>query len=100
VAKSGLLAPGRILSAHAAIALLGWLVQFTLGVGYWILPKFATGPARGPAWAPWLTVAALNGGVGLIAAGASTIGLTMAGLGVGIFLATAAPRVKAFGVGR
>jgi hypothetical protein len=91
---------GSLLPAHAVVALLGWLVQFTLGVGYWILPRFATGLSRGPAWAPWLTLAAVNGGVGLVAGGMTTVGLTTVALGVAAFLFTAAPRIKAFGTGR
>ncbi len=88
--------PGPFLSAHAAIALLGWLVQFTFGVGYWMLPKHATAPARGPTWSPWITLVTLNGGVALIALGSPAIGLATATLGVLVFLATTAPRLKPF----
>lgn len=101
LAKGGVAPPpAPFLSAHAAIALLGWLVQCTLGVGYWILPKHATGPARGPVWAPWFTLVTLNGGVALAALGTPTIGLVTATLGILVFLATAAPRLKRFGAGR
>ena len=91
--------------AHAAMALIGWLVQMTVGVGYWILPKYAAGPERGPAWAPWATLGLLNGGIVLAALGAwipggTGPGLALAGLGLVVFVATAGPRVKAFGADR
>ena len=53
--------PARAL--HAELLLFGWLVQFTMGVAYWMLPKHATGPGRGPVGpivAAWLL---LNAGV-------------------------------------
>ena len=101
LAKAGLPPPpGSFVAAHAAIALLGWLVQFTLGVGYWMLPKHAVEPARGPASAPWVTMVALNTGVILLAAGAPVAGLSTALLGGLVFLATAGARIKRFGAGR
>ena len=90
--------------AIAAMALFGWLVQMTMGVGYWILPKHPTGAARGAAWSPWFTLGCLNIGIFLAAAepwlpGIGAAGLAIIAVGVIAFLATVLPRVKAFGVG-
>lgn len=98
VAKSGMTPPpSSTLSTHAAVALLGWLVQFTLGVGYWILPKHATGPARGPTWAPWTTLATLNTAIILTALNLPILALSIATLSILIFLTTTIPRLKPFG---
>lgn len=48
---------------HAELLLVGWLLQLALGVAYWILPKHARPPVRGPTMpiiAAWVF---LNGGV-------------------------------------
>src|SRR3972149_7028923 len=37
----------RLLPAHVEFLLIGWTAQFILGVGFWILPRFSRGPARG-----------------------------------------------------
>ncbi len=101
LAKAGLTPPpAPFMAAHAAMALLGWLVQFTLGVGYWMLPKHSTEPARGPVWSPWVTLVALNTGVLLLAVGAPVAGLLTALLGGLVFLVHAGPRIKRFGAGR
>ncbi|MGE0439938.1 MAG: hypothetical protein AB7L66_03940 [Gemmatimonadales bacterium] len=106
VAKAGgPLPPPRLLSTHAAIALIGWLAQLTIGVAHWILPKHAAGEARGPALFPWLAFAMLNGGLlatalAPLAPGLRAGGLAAALAGIVSFLAGALPRVKAFGTGR
>jgi hypothetical protein len=105
-AKGGAVeAAGWLLPAHGPILLIGWLVQVTIGVGYWILPKYARGPERGPPWAPWATAVLLNLGTALTAGSrglppASALGIAIAALGVVGFVATAAPRIKPFGAGR
>jgi hypothetical protein len=43
----------QLLTAHIALLTWGWLLQFTLGVAYWILPRLGTIRPR-----PWLAVAA------------------------------------------
>jgi hypothetical protein len=90
---------------HAAIALLGWLVQMTAGVAYWILPRHPTEPAHGAPWAPWVALVGLNGGIAAIALAdrvraGSAIGPGLAGLGMVAFVAAIGPRIKAFGVDR
>jgi len=95
-----------LLPLHAPIVLVGWMVQVTIGVGYWILPRFATGAERGSTRSPWVIALLLNLGVMIIAAGhwlspaVTALGIAAAGLGVVVFVATVGPRVKAFGTGR
>lgn len=51
---------------HVEFMLIGWLVQFAMGVAYWILPRFGRGAPRGSErpvlWSFWL----LNAGVLLV----------------------------------
>lgn len=41
----------QLLAAHVALVTWGWLLQFSLGVAYWILPRFGFLRPR-----PWLAV--------------------------------------------
>jgi hypothetical protein len=69
-AKAGA-APGWLLAqrgAHAHLLLLGWTVQFAIGVGIWILPRFDAAGGRGDLRSPWVGALALNLGVALGAA--------------------------------
>jgi hypothetical protein len=43
----------QFLTAHIHLLTWGWLLQLTLGVAYWILPRFGAERPR-----PWLAVAA------------------------------------------
>lgn len=57
-----------LLPAHIQMLIGGWLIQLTLGMAYWILPRLsATGDRGGTAWA-WISFGALNSGVGGAAA--------------------------------
>lgn len=50
-AKAGYQLPAVVARAwplHAEMLLFGWMVQLALGVAYWILPKHAAAPVRGP----------------------------------------------------
>jgi hypothetical protein len=42
----------QLLAAHVALVTWGWLLQLSLGVAYWIFPRFGTIRPR-----PWLAVA-------------------------------------------
>jgi len=95
----------RLFHFHSEAVLVGWMVQLTMGVAWWILPKYSRLPERGPAapvWAAWLL---LNAGVLLAGAGRSvgaSDGLVMTGraaelLAAVAFASAAWPRVKAFG---
>jgi len=74
--KAGAPAPllWRTLPLHTELLLLGWIVQLTMGVAYWILPRFGAGPARGNEVLGWAAFVLLNAGV--LAAGiAPALGL-------------------------
>lgn len=36
-----------LIPAHIEIMIFGWIIQFTLGVAYWILPRFLEDKGRG-----------------------------------------------------
>lgn len=59
----------RLLPLHLELLLVGWIVQLTMGVAFWILPRFGRGRARGNEAAVWLALLLLN------------LGVTLAGLG-------------------
>jgi hypothetical protein len=89
--------------AHAELLLLGWTVQLAMGVAFWILPRFRTGPERGDERPALLAFLLLNAGV--VAAAVGGIG-TLSALSLGgrcgvalaavAFAAHAWPRVRFF----
>jgi hypothetical protein len=58
---------GRLMAPHVEFLLIGWTVQITLGVAFWILPRFEGGASRGVVRYAWLAFALLNAGVMLSA---------------------------------
>ena len=95
----------RVLPLHNEFLLIGWMVQLALGVAFWILPRFRSGPERGRVDLAWLSYGLLNIGV-ILAAFGSTIGpdslLPLLGhvgqvLAAGAFGLHAWPRIKVFG---
>lgn len=38
-----------LLPIHIELLIFGWIIQFTMGTAYWILPRFLEGPKRGNA---------------------------------------------------
>ena len=53
-----------LLPAHIQMLVGGWMIQLTLGMAYWILPRLSGAGDRGsPGWA-WTSFGALNAGVG------------------------------------
>lgn len=60
-------APEWLRPAHIEMLLLGWLLNLIMGTAYWILPRHATGPARGRTGPVVFALVALNAGV--VAAG-------------------------------
>jgi hypothetical protein len=89
--------------AHAEVLLVGWTMQLAMGVAFWILPRFRTGPERGDERPALLAFLLLN--VGVVAAAAGGIsglhplslgGRTAEGLAAAAFAAHAWPRVKPF----
>lgn len=97
----------RLRPLHAELLLVGWSVQLAMGVAFWILPRFRTGPERGREWPAWLAYALLNGGVLAAGAGLAAPGLGSAalagrcaeGLAALAFAGHAWPRIKPFGQG-
>lgn len=55
--------PIALLSAHREVLLFGWIVQFALGVGFWVLPSARAEPIRRRIGV-WVA-ALLNAGVAL-----------------------------------
>jgi heme/copper-type cytochrome/quinol oxidase subunit 1 len=52
-----------LLPAHIETVFIGWIVQLAMGVAYWILPRYFSGPPRGnPTWS-WAAFGLLNAGV-------------------------------------
>ena len=106
---SGLAGPARhtlqLRDLHLTLMLFGWLVQFVLGVAYWILPRYASLPERGSARLAWTTFGLFEAGMVLSAAGvADPSQQTLAPAGrlllVGATLMFAVmlfPRIKPFG---
>ncbi|HLS48072.1 MAG TPA: hypothetical protein VK012_06095 [Gemmatimonadales bacterium] len=62
-------APAWLRPAHVELLLLGWTLNLIMGTGYWILPRHATGPARGRTGPVVFALVALNTGVVLAAGG-------------------------------
>lgn len=89
---------------HAELLLVGWTVQLAFGVAYWILPRFRSGPERGPESFGWAAFVLVNVGVLLVGVGRSAAGAEMwalagraaEGLAAAAFVAQAWPRVKPF----
>ncbi len=52
-----------LLQAHIQLLVGGWLVQLTLGMAYWILPRLDGGGTRGRTQAAVLSFYSLNAGV-------------------------------------
>ncbi|MGD2218319.1 MAG: hypothetical protein PVJ64_16295 [Gemmatimonadales bacterium] len=52
----------RLAPAHIEFLLVGWIVQLTMGVAFWILPRFRSGAPRGKVSWAWLAFSLLNAG--------------------------------------
>lgn len=95
----------RMRPVHIEFLLLGWTVQLALGVAFWILPRFRSGPERGREELAWTAFALLNAGVLGTAIGGATgapgivplLGRGAEGLAAAVFALHAWPRVKVFG---
>lgn len=53
--------------SHIEMLLFGFIIQFTLGTGYWMLPRMLDEPVRGNEFLAWVMVAVLNLGVLIMA---------------------------------
>jgi cbb3-type cytochrome oxidase subunit 1 len=106
---SGLAGPARHITQlrdlHLKLMLYGWLIQFVLGVAYWILPRFASLPERGSARLAWTTFGLFQVGMVLSAAGDAEPSLNAVAPAGRLLLAGATlmfvvmlfPRIKPFG---
>lgn len=56
-----------LLPAHMEFLLLGWMVQLTMGVAFWILPRYGWGPPSGNVNFVWSSLALLNAGIVMVA---------------------------------
>lgn len=56
-------AMGLALTPHVDVLLVGWTMQLTMGVAFWILPRFEGGASRGAVGWAWLAFVLLNAGV-------------------------------------
>ena len=54
-----------LLPAHTYLVLIGGLSQCTLGVCYWIFPRFEGGTSRGNTTLAWCSYAMLNAALGV-----------------------------------
>lgn len=52
-----------ILPVHIQLLIWGWIIQFTLGTAYWILPRYLKGASRGNEAFSWLIIITLNMGI-------------------------------------
>ncbi len=98
-----------LLPAHTYLVLIGGISQCTLGVCYWIFPRFGGGASRGNTTLAWLSYALLNAALGLVVFhlpiqvfyGATAANLAFAGAGILQSLAALAfvlhiwPRIRA-----
>jgi hypothetical protein len=57
------------LPAHIEWLLVGWVAQLTLGVAFWIMPRFWVTPRRGNTTGAYLALGLLNAGIWLAALG-------------------------------
>lgn len=55
-----------LVSTHLELLIVGWLIQFALGIAFWILPRFTQEPRYGSVRRGWLGFILLNAGVLLV----------------------------------
>ena len=56
----------QLLPIHIEFMLFGWVIQFTLGTAYWILPRLVKGEPRGNQQLAFLIPICLNVGIFLV----------------------------------
>ena len=55
-----------LLPAHTYLVLIGGMSQFTLGMCYWLFPRFDGGTSRGNTTLAWTSYVLLNMAIGLV----------------------------------
>ncbi len=53
-------------SAHIEYLLVGWVLQLTMGISFWILPRFRDKARQPSKWQPILAIIVLNIGMWMI----------------------------------
>lgn len=53
----------QLLPVHIEVAIFGWIIQFTMGTAYWILPRYLETGDRGDSMPAKLMVALFNAGI-------------------------------------
>lgn len=105
--NKGIPIPGawQVLSAHIAMVTWGWLLLLTLGVAYWILPRW--GQERRRVWLAAVAYAGLNAALWLVAlapwlrsAWPNALGGALQALACLAFALHAWPRVRKSAYGR
>lgn len=59
----------RLLNPHIELMIFGWMMQFVMGVAFWILPRFTGENRYGRTGAGWWSFGLFNSGVLLTAIG-------------------------------
>lgn len=94
----------ELLPVHIEFMIFGWIIQFTLGVAYWILPRFFGGEDRGKTYWSYLMILLFNLGILLVASSQSgllpetgaLIGRISEAVAVGIFISLHWKRVLTY----
>lgn len=55
-----------LLPVHIELLIIGWIVQFTMGTAYWILPRYLKDSSRGNIRLALLMVLLLNIGIAVV----------------------------------
>lgn len=91
----------RLLNPHIELMIFGWMMQFAIGIAFWILPRFSKGPRYGRVDIGWWGFGLFNGGVLMTVAGTwfadsllALIGRCIIVLAVVLFTVVLWPRVK------
>lgn len=93
-----------VLPIHVEVLMFGWIIQFVMGVSFWILPRFSSGPARGNEKLMWASFLLLNSGIGLVCFNVfpgtpplcGFLGRLLEVSAVGSYVRHAWPRIKPF----
>jgi hypothetical protein len=48
---------------HMEFLLVGWIIQLTMGVAFWVIPRFRSGSPRGPVGLVRFSFALINAGI-------------------------------------
>lgn len=62
------------LPVHIEILVFGWIIQLTMGVAYWMLPRYLKSGSRGNSTFAWVMMGCLNAGIFSVIAGSLSAG--------------------------